>query len=70
MSARSPAMRARRASSVGLMISTDEALSDEPRTGGADSVANKRATGRLKDLADAERLAHQGRRRRKGSTQR
>jgi len=50
-----------------------EALFDDVQVavlGRDDFIANKRATGRLKDLADAERLAHQGRRRRKGSTQR
>ena len=50
-----------------------EALFDDVQVavlGRDDFIANKRATGRLKDLADAERLARQGRRRRKGSTQR
>ncbi len=50
-----------------------EALFDDVQVavlGRDDFIANKRATGRLKDLADAERLAHQGRRRRKGSTHR
>jgi len=48
-----------------------EALFDDVQVavlGRDDFIANKRATGRLKDLADAERLAHQGRTRRKGAT--
>ncbi len=48
-----------------------EALFDDVQVavlGRDDFIANKRATGRLKELADAERLAHQGRMRRKGTT--